>query len=146
MVASLLLHARPAISEDQPPGTLRIGIVNVGRVLSETPEYQQYSQEYIDDRKKLFNPGAAKNPSQFKNVLLQRKTEIQAAEQKWDKIKAQFTQRITDKIRQSSEQVEKDKKLDFVLMDAPWYPESPLRQFGAVDVTTDVLLAMKNTK
>ncbi len=143
--ATLILSHGVSVA-DSKPAAMNVGIVNVQRILAETPEYQQKSQEYLDERKKLFDPGKAKTPKQFQQELLQRKGEIQAAEERWNKIKQDFITQTTDKIRRASEQVLKDKNLSFVLMDAPWYPGSPLRQYGAVDVTTDVLLAMKNLK
>ncbi|HEY3998324.1 MAG TPA: OmpH family outer membrane protein [Candidatus Xenobia bacterium] len=145
-LAAVLLMLAPPPARADSPTALSIGIVDVNRIIQEQPEYQQYSQQYMDERKKLFDPGKAKTSAQFKNVLVQRRNEIQEAEEKWGKIKQQFIVDITTRIQKASDQVMKDKKLDFVLMDAPWYPGAPLHQSGAVDITTDVLLALKNQK
>ncbi|MHB2018488.1 MAG: OmpH family outer membrane protein [Candidatus Xenobia bacterium] len=142
VVFGSVLSVRAAAGADKPP-VMRVGLVNVLRVLGEMPEYRKKSEEYLQDRKKLFDVAGAKSNKDVQKILKSREPEIQAAQEKWEKVKLDFINDAEAKIRAASDKVMKDKGLSFVIMDSPWYSGGPLHQYGAEDITTDVLFAMQ---
>lgn len=119
---------------------LRVGIVNLDRILPELPEYRQYSDAYEAERTRLYQ-GLQTDQNGNAKVDEQKKQEIEQANQKWDDTKRKFLEKVSDQIRLASNQVARDKQIDIVLVNAPWLP---VNQRLAVDITTDVIYVLRD--
>ncbi len=139
LLATMLLggcvsHAR---QENRLP--MVVGIVNLDRVLPELPEYREYSEEYLRERSTLFK---GLKPGQDMKAFLTKpkQQEIEQSYQKWDEKKRKFLDQTMDKVRVAAQQVSREKRIDIVIVNAPWYPVS---ERMAVDITTDIIIALK---
>lgn len=119
---------------------MRVGIVNMVPILSELPEYKQMSEEYEKERLELFKD--LKPGMDLKNYAEQKKDAINKSAQKWADSKRKFLDKVSEKVRLASEAVSKEKKIDIVLVNAPWYP---VKQTLAVDITSDVIFNLRET-
>lgn len=125
--------------------TLRVGIVNLDRILPELAEYRQYSDQYLQDRERLFKDvGDQNNPQTMQKLFAdeKKKQEVEQSIQKWDDTRRKFLDRVSDEVRTASNQVAHDKGIDIVLVSAPWFQVS---ESMAVDITTDVIFALRDT-
>ena len=138
MIAGCLSHASQ--QADSRPA-IRVGIVNLDRILPELPEYKQYSEAYQKERKELFRDvKIPKRPNQIPNISTQKRQEIEASVQKWDEKKRQFLENTLQGVKAASDQVVREKGIHIVLMSSPWLPVS---QRMALDITTDVILTLR---
>lgn len=122
--------------------TLRVGIVNLDRVLPELPEYRQYSDQYLQERERLFKD-LGNDPKAVEQYLKDstKKQEIEQSIQKWDDTRRKFLDKVSDQVRVAANQVARDKQIDIVLVNAPWFP---VNQRLAVDITTDVIYVLRD--
>lgn len=123
--------------------TLRVGIVNLDRILPELPKYRHFSDQYLQERESLLKD-MGKDPAQMQKFLgdERKKLEIEQSIQKWDNTRRRFLGEVSDVVRTAAERVAQEKRLDIVLVNAPWFPVS---QRMAVDITTDVIYALRET-
>jgi Skp family chaperone for outer membrane proteins len=121
-----------------------VAIVNVERILPELPEYREYSEKYMQDREKLFDGLPSVSDEQKLKAFLSdsKRQEIEKSVQKWDELKRKFTEQMMERIRASANAVAREKGIDVVLVSAPWHK---VGQRMAVDITTDVILALKES-
>jgi len=122
-----------------------VGIVHMDRVLPEIPAYRDLSEKYETERLKLFEGlKAPQDPKALQEFMqdAKKKQEIEKSVQKWDEARRQFVDKTMDEVRAAAEKVARDKDVDIVLVDAPWYP---VRERLAVDVTTDVIITLKES-
>jgi len=121
---------------------IRVGIVNLDRVLPELPEYRDYSEKYVKERLQLYKD-LKPNETDLKGYFTDKKRqEIEGSVKKWDELKRKFLERTREKVRAAADQVAREKKIDIVIVNAPWYPVS---QRMAVDITTDIILALRES-
>jgi Skp family chaperone for outer membrane proteins len=141
LVVALGLASAGCVSQAQQlHPTLRVGIVNLDRVLPELPEYRQYSDQYVQERARLFKD-AGTDPKQVEKYLKDKQAEVQQSIQKWDETRRKFLDQVSEQVRVAANQVARDKQIDIVLVNAPWFPVS---QRMAVDITTDVIYALRD--
>ncbi|MHB2018740.1 MAG: OmpH family outer membrane protein [Candidatus Xenobia bacterium] len=107
-----------------------VGMVNLARVAPEVPEYSQVKVQFEQQQKTLLQE-AKHHPAQAR-----------AATQRWEQTRQKLITDVETQARQAASQVARDKHLAAVIADAPWSPFTPLAQYGATDITTDVLFAM----
>lgn len=121
-------------------GSMRVAIVNMEPILKELPEYRQMSDEYEKERLELYKD--LKPGMDVKKWLEEHKDEINKSAQKWADSKGKFLDKVAEKVRVASQAVSKDKKIDIVLVNAPWFP---VKQTLAVDITADVIYNLRET-
>ena len=126
--------------ERENHGAMRVGIVHMVPVLKELPEYKQGSEDYEKERLELFKD--LKPGGDWKKYAESHKEAIEKSAQKWDDSRRKILDRIAEKVRTAAEAVSKDKKIDIVLVDAPW---RPVVQTLAVDITTEVIYNLRET-
>lgn len=119
-----------------------VGIVNVDLILPQLPEYREYSDKYQKERQELFK-GMKPDPKSLNSFMTpDKKKEIEKSVQKWDELKRKFLDQTMDKIRTAANKVARDKHIDIVLVNSPWFP---VGERMAVDITTDVIIALKES-
>jgi len=143
-VSGWLFTGCGAQAQQEHKSAMVVGIVHVDRVLPELPEYRQYSEAYQTEREALFKGLKQPNDPRALQSFLDsdKKQEIQKSVQKWDEKKRKFLDETMDKIRAASETVSKEKNIDIVIMNAPWYPVS---ERMALDITTDIIITLKES-
>jgi len=125
------------------PTTLRIGIVDMDRVIMELPKYHELSDRYLQERAQMFRE-IGNDPDAMKKFLAdeKKKEEIEHSVQKWDDERRKFLDQANDDLREAASQVARDKGIDIVLVNAPWHP---VYQRMAVDITTDVIFVLRES-
>ncbi len=143
LLAAVCILGPGCSRQAQQPRLLRVGIVNLDRILPKLPEYQRYSEQFVSERQHLFRDMGG-NPLAIKKYLMNEKNKEALAQsvQKWDDTQRRFVDQVTDEVRTAASAVARDKKIDIVLLNAPWYPVS---EQMAVDITTDVILQLHET-
>lgn len=123
---------------------LRVGIVYLDRILPQLKEYQEFSDQYVQDRMRLLKDFGT-DPKRVEQMLKDdtRRQEVEQSIQKWDQTRRKFLDRLSDEVRTASVTVAKDKQIDVVLQSAPWLP---VNERMAVDITTDVMFALNEAR
>jgi Skp family chaperone for outer membrane proteins len=141
MTAGCVTHAAAQQKDDYKPA-IHVAIVDLGRILPELPEYKEASDEYAHERLELLKDvKMPSKPGQFPDVPKAEQDKVNAAVRRWDDKKIKLMADVGAKVRAASERICKDKGIDIVLVNAPWLPVS---QRMAVDITTDVILALRD--
>lgn len=140
--------AAPAAGPNVPH--LTTGRVDTAVILQADPDYQVNAEAYVKEQLEL----EGKYFGKFKDARTAgdeaKKKEISAAyndaraklDEKWRKKTEDFLKTRHDKLRAATEQVAKDQKIDLVVVDSKEYPSV---EFGATDITQEVMLRMTGT-
>lgn len=124
--------------------TPRFGIVYLERILPELDEYKQFSDQYVEDMKRL-RQEIGTDPKQAQEFMKdeQHRQAVEQSMQKWDATRSKFLDKLSEDVRVASAAVAKQKDIDVVLVSAPWWP---VRETLAYDMTLEVLQRLKEDK
>ena len=129
--------------DDSKPTKLLVGKVDSAVVLQSDPEYMTMAQHYLREQTDL-RAGfmkRAKEAGNSREVVEGLKVEFAKKQQemnkKWMANTNEFLTTRHSRMRTIVEQICKDKGIDIVLIDSKQYATV---EFGAVDITQDVLL------
>lgn len=124
--------------------TLRFGIVHLERILPELEEYKQFSEQYVEDIKRL-RQEVGTDPKKVQEFMKdeQHRQALEQSVQKWDVTRRKFLDKLSEDVRAASVVVAKQKEIDVVLVSAPWLP---VEERMAYDITIEVLQQLKEDK
>ncbi|AZR73972.1 hypothetical protein BBF96_11565 [Anoxybacter fermentans] len=119
----------------------RIGVIDMNRVIKESPRAQKYQNE-LDEKgaeiqeKYKFNEDIKEDKNLTEEQKLQKEEERrkrqEAALQEFIKVKKELEQKLNQEIEAAVKEVAKEKRLDIIL-----YKQSV--RYGGVDITQDVI-------
>lgn len=125
---------------------LTVGKVDTGVLLRDDPEYQNLSIEYMKEntalRGKFMEQGKSlgQGNSEAKNELQKKYMgEQKALDDKWMNKTQGFLESRHSSIRDSAQKIAESKDIDMVIIDSREYPTT---EWGGVDITPDLSLAM----
>lgn len=125
--------------------SMKVGVVNTGRIVAEHPDYQAISVEWMKRREEMgaMVPDDPASLTLEQRRALQARLEKEAAEKsgQMDKLVREFMQRIQADIQQSAEQVAGEKGLDAVIIESPGF--STVLYNSGENITTDILLKLR---
>lgn len=132
-----------ACTERQPQ--MKVGIVNTARIVQENPKYLDLNVLLMQERDAVYSqiPANVGSLPDSEKRKLQEKLSKEAAERsgQFDKLVRDFMTKLQGDIKQSAEQVAREKGIDVVIIDTPYMP-TVLYQSGE-NITTDILLKMR---
>jgi hypothetical protein len=141
--AALLVLAwqLPGCSAGRP---LHVGTVDSAAIIHSDPRYQELAQQYLHEQWKFDDKVRAAlgdDPSKVDPAQVNRfRQEAQALNEKWVQITDRFLEERRAAMAAAAERVCKEKNIQFVLIDTPDYPTV---EYGAVDITPDVVSALR---
>lgn len=149
-VALLTGCGKPAGNVSASAKHLTTGRVDTAVILQADPDYQKTAEEYLKEQLAVKDKFFAKFKVAHDEKDEEKKKEIGAAytdaqqklDEKWKKKTAEFLQSRHERLRAAAEQVAKDQKIDLVVVDSKEYPSV---EFGATDITQEVMLRMTGT-
>jgi len=147
---ALLAGCEKAASTGSDKPHLTSGRVDTAVILQADPEYQKTAEAYLKEQMAVKDKFFVKFKAAHDEKDEDKKKEIGAAytdaqqklDEKWKKKTAEFLQSRHEKLRAAAEQVAKDQKIDLVVVDSKEYPSV---EFGATDITQEVMLRMSGT-
>lgn len=135
---------------------LTVGTVDTARVLHTHPRYEEEARQYLKERvaslQQAFRdlpPGAVKldRESGLARLEPQARERILQAERdvnrRWMERTQEFLQAGHAAIRRAAEEICREKGIDMVLVDSRFYPTV---EYGAVDITDDILSRLSRSK
>ncbi|WP_425058601.1 OmpH family outer membrane protein [Sporomusa carbonis] len=129
----VLVFAASLILAGCNTGAAAIGVLDVNRVMAESPKVKQF-QDQLNAKGKELSDQLEKDKPNLKQEEFQKRQE--AAYSEFLKVKQDLEGQIDSSIKQAIEQVSKEKKLGVVL-----YKNSVAQ--GGTDVTDDVIKKMQ---
>ena len=125
---------------------MKVGIVNTARIVQENPKYLDLNVLLMQERNAVYSqiPSNVRELSDSAKRKLQEKLAKEAAERsgQFDKLVRDFMQKLQGDIQDSAGEVARDKGIDMVIIDTPYYP-TVLYSSGE-NITTDILLKMRS--
>lgn len=122
-------------------GKMRIGVLDTSRILEDMPKYKDLqanlTREQMEFQNTLPRQGSDVTEDQMK--LIQQSVEKRRGE--WQKRVNQTIQAAIKDIKDLTEEVARDKKLDIVVVSTPF--TRSVHYNSGQDITLDVLLKMK---
>lgn len=124
--------------------SMHFGIIHLERILPELDDYKQFSDQYLEDIKRL-RQEIGSDPKKAQEFMRdeQHRQALEQSVQKWDVTRRKFLDKLSDEVRAASTVVAKQKDIDVVLVSAPWLP---VDERLAYDITIEVLLQLKENK
>lgn len=127
--------------EKSDSSTLRVGVLDTTRILTEMPKYKDLqsnlAREQREFQSRLPQPGAQLSEEEIKQ--LQKEAEKKRTE--FQKRVNQTIQTAIKDIRELTTKVAQEKKLDIVVVNTPY--NQSVHYHSGQDVTVDVILKLK---
>lgn len=125
---------------------MKVGVVNTARIVEQNPRYLNLNMVWVEEKNAVYSqiPQDIGTRSDAEKRALQEKLTKEAGERsaKFDKLVRDFMKQMQTDIQDSAAQVAKAKGIDMIIIDTPYYPT--VLYNGGENVTTDILLRMKN--
>lgn len=124
---------------------MKVGVVNTARIVEQNPKYLDLNMIWVEEKNAVYSqiPSNVGTWSDAEKRDLQTKLQKEAGERsaKFDKLVRDFMKQMQTDIQDSAGTVARDKGIDMVIIDTPYYP-TVLYSAGE-NITTDILLKMK---
>jgi hypothetical protein len=124
---------------DQKVGALRLGTVDVMRVMEEKPETAQIRLDWAAQAGDTYaRLGDVKDKAEYDKL----QQEIKKSNQEWQKRMDAFMEKSIAQVEVEAEKLAREKGIDLVVVDNPM--TKTLRYHNGEDLTTDILLRLQS--
>lgn len=130
-----------ATGDSQPIGRLRLGTVDIMRVMEEKPETVQIKLEWAHQAGQTYTALAKNVDDPVKYAELQKQIAKQSGD--WQKKMDSFMEKSISEIETEAQKLAREKNLDLVLVDNTL--TQILKYHEGVDLTTDILFRLQSS-